>query len=125
MTSSTCRRVSALTRGESFNTRDTVWYETPAAAATSRMLGVAKDRRVTPTSLSLPVAASKPGPGGACPGGGLRHFWRLRRAQPGRTHANIGVSFLDRRGRQNTESSQAAVRSLAITVIVPTKNGPG
>lgn len=36
---STLARVSALTRGWSLNTRDTVWCETPASSATSRSPG--------------------------------------------------------------------------------------
>jgi len=31
------------------STRDTVWYDTPAAAATSRMLGAASPRRAGPS----------------------------------------------------------------------------
>jgi hypothetical protein len=50
MTSRTWRRVPVLTLGESFSTRDTVWEETPAAAATSRMLGEGEERRVILTS---------------------------------------------------------------------------
>ncbi|GAA1723241.1 hypothetical protein GCM10009734_29710 [Nonomuraea bangladeshensis] len=41
MAASTAARVSARTLGESLSTRETVWYDTPAAAATSRMLGTA------------------------------------------------------------------------------------
>ncbi|GAA4971701.1 hypothetical protein GCM10023334_096250 [Nonomuraea thailandensis] len=41
---STAVRVSGRTRGDSFSTRETVWYDTPAAAATSRMLGAAAPR---------------------------------------------------------------------------------
>ena len=37
MASSTLRRVEGLTLGRPLITRDTVWYETPAARATSLM----------------------------------------------------------------------------------------
>jgi len=39
MTSSTFWRVLGRMLGLSLSTRETVWYETPARAATSRMLG--------------------------------------------------------------------------------------
>jgi hypothetical protein len=48
---STLSRVSGLIRGESFNTRDTVWRETPAAAATSRTPG-ARDSEFSITAPS-------------------------------------------------------------------------
>src|SRR5579875_90238 len=48
MASSTSWRVEALTLGLSFMTLETVWYETPAARATSRMLTEAGRSRLAP-----------------------------------------------------------------------------
>ncbi|GAA3090930.1 hypothetical protein GCM10020001_002580 [Nonomuraea salmonea] len=66
MAARTVARVSGRTLGESLSTRETVWYDTPAAAATSLMLGTAASRdargEVGATSPSYDLIIRPPNP---------------------------------------------------------------
>ncbi|GMA31879.1 hypothetical protein GCM10025875_18710 [Litorihabitans aurantiacus] len=62
MTASTLARVAAPTRPEEFTTLETVFHETPAAAATSFRLG-ALDEGGRPRSRPAPSACGTAGTG--------------------------------------------------------------